>query len=147
MIVLGCSRRDSVAPAALDPVALNAELRGQVLLVPSVSAPVWASDPLAVSGLAIDGDTLRAAVTYGGGCRRHALQPIAETVWMESYPVQVHARIAHNADRDPCDALVTRLLHIDLTPLRDAYRRSYRATRGRIALRLAGAREVPVYEF
>lgn len=105
------------------------------------------SDALTVGSVAIDGDTLRVTVTYGGGCQRHALQPIAETVWLESYPVQVYARISHNAAGDLCKALITRTLHVDLSPLKEEYRETYQTTAGRIALRLAGAKDVPVYVF
>jgi hypothetical protein len=138
-----------VAPSPADPppAALRQELRGRILLVPSVNSSLWSSDPLSVGAVTIDGDTLSLTVTYGGGCQRHALQPIAETVWMESYPVQVLARIAHNAGGDLCKALVTRPLHIDLSPLKDLYRESYHQSSGRIAIRLAGAKDVPVYVF
>jgi len=147
IVALACACSDSVPPADIVPSTLNEELRGKVVLVPSINSAVWASDPLTLSDVAIDGDTLRVRVTYGGGCRRHALQPIAETVWLESYPVQVHARVAHNAGADPCDALITRSLHVDLSPLKELYRQSYQSSSGRIKVRLAGAKDVPVYEF
>jgi hypothetical protein len=118
-----------------------------MLLVPAVNSAVWMSDALTVGNVAIDGDTLRVTVSYGGGCQRHALQPIAASVWLESYPVQVYARISHNASGDTCRALITRTLRVDLSPLKDQYRETYQATSGRIALRLAGAKDVPVYAF
>src|SRR4029079_7969979 len=133
-----CAKPDMMAPDQAALTATGTDLRTQILLVSSVSSPVWASDPLSISSASIEGDTLRLPATYGGGCRRHALQPIAETVWMESYPVQVSTRIAHNAGGDACKALVSRVLHIDLSPLRDAYRQSYHTSSGKIALRLAG---------
>ncbi len=146
--LLACGGNDPVA-AAGDPssTSLNAELRGKILLVESVDSPAWAKDPLTFGAISIDGDTLNVTVTYGGGCRRHALQPIAETTWMESFPVQVGARIAHHANGDLCRALVTRELHIDLSPLRELYQTSYQTAHGKIRVRLAGAKDVPVYEF
>ena len=144
-LLSACARHDMIGP---DPaMAPNYDLKTRILLVGSVSAPVWAADPLTISSAAIDGDTLRVAATYGGGCRRHALQPIAETVWMESYPVQVATRIAHNAGGDACKALVTRELDIDLSPLKERYRQTYGTNSGQIALRLAGVASAPVYSF
>ena len=144
---LACARTDSVAPVNILPPAPNGDLQTRILLVPAVNSSVWMSDALTVGNVAIDGDTLRVTVTYGGGCQRHALQPIAETTWLESYPVQVYARISHNASGDVCRALITRTLHVDLSPLKDRYRETYQTTSGRIALRLAGAKDVPVYVF
>ena len=144
---LACARTDSVSPVTIVPAAPNGDLQTRILLVPAVNSSVWMSDALTVGNVAIDGDTLRVTVTYGGGCQRHALQPIAETTWLESYPVQVNARISHNAAGDLCKALITRTLHVDLSPLKDRYRETYQTTSGRIALRLAGATDVPVYAF
>lgn len=146
--LLACGGRDPVAASDdLSPTSLNAELRGKILLVESVDSPAWAKDPLTFGAITIEGDTLSASVTYGGGCRRHALQPLAETTWMESWPVQVGARIAHHANEDPCRALVTRQLRIDLSPLKERYQETYRSEHGKIRLRLTGAERVPVYEF
>ena len=142
-----CARPDMIAPDQSALTATSTDLRTRMLLVSSVSSPVWASDPLSINSASIEGDTLRIAATYGGGCRRHALQPIAETVWMESYPVQVSTRIAHNAGGDGCKALVSRVLLIDLSPLKELYRQSYHTSAGKIALRLAGSDIVPVYSF
>jgi hypothetical protein len=100
-----------------------------------------------VGAVQIDGDSIRVAVSFGGGCRGHAVQLISETTWMESYPVQVNARLAHNSNADPCDALIGGSLHFDLSPLRERFRQSYNSTSGRIQLRLAGAASVPVYVF
>jgi hypothetical protein len=145
---LACGRAEpTVAFDDPAPTALATELRGKILLVNSVDSPAWAKDPLTITSVAIDGDTLSMTVSYGGGCRRHALQPIAETVWMESWPVQVAARIAHNADGDLCRALVTRFLKIDLSPLRDLYRQSYQSVHGKIRLNFPSVAYGPVYEF
>ena len=144
---LACAKRDTIAPADLTNAASGQVLQTSILIVSSVSAPIWAADPLTVSRVSITGDTLQVAVTYSGGCRHHALQPIAESVWAKSLPVQVSARVAHNAGGDVCEALVTRTLHVDLSPLKALYRERYNTTSGRIAVRLAGTDSIPVYSF
>jgi hypothetical protein len=144
---VGCAHTDSVAPSDLLPATLNAELQGRVLIVHGIDSPLWAADPLTIRDGRIDGDTLRLTVSYGGGCRPHSLQPLAEAAWLESFPVQVMARIAHNAGGDLCRALITRSLRIDLSPLRDRYRASYRTPSGTITLRIDGLAEPVAYAF
>ena len=146
--VTACTRTEAaLAPDDFAAASLTGELHGKILLVKSVDSPAWANDPLTIGDVSVNGDTLRVTVRYGGGCSRHALQPIAETTFMESWPVQVGARIAHNAGADPCRALITRQLHIDLSPLKALYQEAYQSAHGKIKLRLAGAGDVPVYEF
>ena len=148
LALMACGRNETaLAPDDFAATSLTGELRGKILLVESVDSPAWSDDPLTIDGVTIDGDTLSVTVQYGGGCRRHALQPIAETTFMESWPVQVRARIAHNAGGDQCRALITRQLFIDLSPLKTLYQASYQSPHGKIQLRLAGASDVPVYDF
>jgi hypothetical protein len=146
VLALACRSSDYVAPVT-DAASLTAEVRGQVLLVDGINSPAWADDPLTITSATIEGDTLHLVVTYGGGCMRHALQLIAETSWMESYPVQVRARVAHNAGGDPCEALVQRVLRFDLGPLKREYQRSYQTATGRIVLRLGGSGGPVEYAF
>jgi hypothetical protein len=121
--------------------------RGRVILVRDLRDPQWPSDPVTITGVAIEGDTIRLGVSFGGGCRDHQLQLITDVAWMESYPVQVAARVAHEDNDDPCDALITGSLSFDLSPLKRAYQASYQSPTGKIALRLQGAPSVPVYTF
>jgi hypothetical protein len=141
-----CRSSDYVAPIT-DAASLTADVRGQVLLVNGIRSSPWADDPLTIVSATVEGDSLLLIVTYGGGCTRHALQLISETAWMESYPVQVRARVAHNAGGDPCEALIRRVLHIDLTPLKHEYQRSYQTLSGRIVLRLEGYTGTVEYGF
>ncbi|HSA54651.1 MAG TPA: hypothetical protein VLE53_03055 [Gemmatimonadaceae bacterium] len=149
LFVLGCGT-DGSTPLGPTGALLSDHLdegRGRVVLVPDAHAPGWPSDPLTIGEVSIAGDTIRIGVSFGGGCREHRLQLLAETTWMESNPVQVHARVAHDAGGDACEALIHGTLHFDLAPLRRMYQAAYQTTTGRIWLRLAGAEGVIVYEF
>ena len=121
--------------------------RGSIVLVRDLRDPQWPADPVTISDVAIEGDTIRLDVSFGGGCAEHHLQLIADVVWAESYPVQVGARLAHENNDDACDALIAGTLSFDLSPLKRAYQASYQSPTGKIALRLEGAPSVPVYEF
>ena len=109
--------------------------------------PQWPADPLTIESAQIKGDTLIASVVHGGGCRDHDYRIVVSTIWMESFPVQVPARISHNANGDLCKALLRRELRVSLAPLAQAYREAYGQTSGSIALRLAGSPTGLVYTF
>lgn len=85
----------------------------------------WPQDPLALRGYWLDGHILSLDVEHGGGCAHHEYDLVAWGGWMESFPVQVNVLLAHEDHDDPCDAIIRRTLQFDLTPLREAYWRSY----------------------
>lgn len=109
--------------------------------------PRWPSDPLTVEAARIVGDSLVATVAHGGGCRDHEYRLVISTTWMESFPVQVPARISHNANGDVCKALLRREVRVSLAPLAQAYRDAYKQTNGSISLRLAGSPSGLLYTF
>ena len=149
LFVLGCGA-DGSANLGPSEVLLSDNLdegRGRVVLVGDAHAPGLPSDPITIGAVSFDGDTIQIEVAFGGGCGDHRLHLLAETTWMESWPVQVHARVAHDANDDPCDAVLQGTLRFDLTPLKRMYQQAYQTATGKIALQLAGATGVPVYEF
>lgn len=149
LFALGCGT-DGSANLGPSEALLSDDMdegRGRVVLVADASAPAWPSDPITIGDVSFEGDTIQIEVSFGGGCRDHRLQLIAETTWAESYPVQVGARVAHEANDDPCDAVLHGTLRFDLSPLKRMYQAAYQTRTGKISLRLAGATNVPVYEF
>lgn len=112
---------------------------GRIVITPNADSPRWPSDAVTIEGFAIKGDSLELAVIFGGGCRDHAFVLLADAAWMESYPVQVAVRLSHDANDDACDALLSRVLRFDLTPLKAAYASSYQVSTGIIKLNLRGA--------
>ncbi|MGH7469241.1 MAG: hypothetical protein ACRENP_14895 [Longimicrobiales bacterium] len=99
----------------------------------------WHADQLVIDSASIASDVLHVHVHHGGGCARHAYAAVAYNGWLESNPVQVGAFLAHNANRDPCDALLNAHLRFDLVPLRDAYRKSYGPAAAELVIQLAEA--------
>ena len=79
------------------------------------------SDPLTVTALQIEGDTLQLDVSHGGGCEQHHYGLCFEPVWAGSAPPQLGLRVLHDAGGDSCEALLTESLTFDLTAVRDAY--------------------------
>ena len=118
---------------------------GQVVITPNTDAPHWPSDQVTIQGFTIRGDSLELAVTFGGGCRDHAFVLLSDATWMESYPVQVGVKLAHDANGDNCKALLSRVLRFDLSPLKAAYAASYQSASGIMKLNIRGTTASPVY--
>ena len=94
------------------------------------------------------GDILTVTVSYSGGCEAHQFTLVASNVFLESYPVQLGASLAHDANGDSCERWVTEDWDFDLTPIKRMYQDAYREEAGTIVLRLEHAPEPGlVYEF
>lgn len=119
----------------------------QIVITPNADASYWPKDPVTIQEVTIRGDSLELAVTFGGGCRDHAFILLSDAAWMESYPVQVGVKLAHDANGDHCKALLSRVLRFDLSPLKAAYTASYQATNGIMKLNIRGTSGSPVYSW
>ncbi len=114
-LIFSCSKSkdiitDTPASDCDSPVLVDADLYD--------SAP---SDEFQFHSVSIDGNCLKLAVQYGGGCEEVIFQLIDASVVMESFPIQRNVRLSLE-DNDPCEALVTQELSYDLTPLQvDGY--------------------------
>jgi hypothetical protein len=127
--------------------SINDTWSGQIVITPDADAPQWPSDPVTIHAVEVKGDSLELTVSYGGGCRDHSFMLLADAAWMESYPVQTGVRLAHDAKGDACEALLTRVLRFDLSPLKAAYVASYRTASGIIRLNVRGAPSNPTYSW
>jgi hypothetical protein len=130
------------------PSLLDRDGNGRaVMIAEGASNDVWPNDPITIDAARIVGDSLVANVSHGGGCAEHRYGLLISTLWMESFPVQVPARISHNANGDNCKALLRRELHISLAPLAEAYRSAYKQDHGTISIRLTGSSASLLYRF
>ncbi len=116
----------------------DAEVLAPALLVPQNDPRPWPSDPWTYIAHRVVGDTLLLGIQYGGGCREHRFALLVDPVFMESQPVQVVARLSHDADGDLCRALLGRTLRFDLTGLRQQFAASYGVGSGTVVIRLEG---------
>lgn len=107
----------------------------------SIGARILGSMPVEISDMApedlkkdgfsygdsyINGSALHLTVVSGGGCRDHDYTlTMTPSVFMESYPVQANIYLRHDANGDPCDAVVTDSVAFGLTPIIDLYRQMY----------------------
>lgn len=74
-------------------------------------------DPATITDGHVEGHTLHLQVQFGGGCKQHRFALVAAEALAESNPPYTRFRLVHEGDEDPCDALLTRDLQVDLTPI------------------------------
>ena len=118
---------------------------GQIVITVNPDSPRLPADPVTIYATEVRGDSLDLNVTFGGGCNEHTFTLLSAAAWMESYPVQVSVRLSHDAHGDACDALLTRVLRFDLSPLKAAYANAYNTTAGIVRLNIAGSSTSPTY--
>jgi len=88
-----------------------------------------------VGELSIDGDTLSIEVSFGGGCEEHTLALCwPEQAFLEEDPAQALLEVWHDGNEDSCEAYLTEILVVDLTPLKTAWQDGYGAESGTIQL-------------
>ena len=143
ILVAGCNSSSEPSPVDFPSNALSTDARGQAVVTDSL----WPADAISIDSVQIDGDTLIANVTHGGGCRTHDYKLVVGTAWMDSFPVQAPGRMSHDAHGDLCKALIHRELRISLTPIADAYREAYRREHGTVSLLLTGSSSLLWYMF
>ncbi|MDE0398620.1 MAG: hypothetical protein OXL96_12560 [Candidatus Poribacteria bacterium] len=108
----------------------------------------FGTDAYALNSATITDDMLNISVSYSGGCEEHQFTLVVSERFLESFPVQLHVSIAHDANNDTCEAYPTENYRFDLTPIKTMYQAAYRQEAGTIILRLKDAPEGElVYEF
>ena len=108
----------------------------------------FGTDAYALNSATITDDMLNISVSYSGGCEEHQFTLVVSERFLESFPVQLHVSIAHDANNDTCEAYPTENYRFDLTPIKTMYQAAYRHEAGTIILRLKDAPEGElVYEF
>lgn len=108
-----------------------------IILANGANPEDWDLDHFGIERVNITCDKLQIKLSYGGGCREHEFKLAAWSYFLESFPVQANILLSHNANDDPCLAIMRETLNFDLTPLKDEYRRMYPGDiQGCIILRL-----------
>lgn len=105
----------------------DAKLLHHVELTDS-SGPVVRGDAYSVSEMEIEGNVLRANVSYSGGCALHTFSlSMDPDGFMESNPVQLDVYLSHADNGDSCDSIVQEEIEIDLTAIRSLYQEQFQA--------------------
>ena len=109
----------------------------------------YGDDDFVVEEATLDGDTLRARVSYGGGCESHAMTLVISASFIETSPVRLRSFFRHEANGDPCQAWLTEDWVFELTLVRERYETFYGPGPGAVVLQLDldGASADLLYEF
>jgi hypothetical protein len=141
--LLGCSGPKSSAGAEAPPPAATASTPLQVTASP---AP---KDDVILKGVELQGDTLVASVMHSGGCKEHAYELLWNGSFQKSAAGEAQAELvlAHDANGDTCEALLTRTASFDLGPLKQRWREQNKGEHGAVELRFAGSQATGRYTF
>jgi hypothetical protein len=153
--VIGCQQlNNQMKTGPDDPVSISADdvnpdeifYTGTVFI--GDAGDRFGTDAYALNSATITDDMLNISVSYSGGCEDHQFTLVASDTFLESFPVQLPASIAHNANGDTCEAYPTENYRFDLTPIKTMYQKAYQQEAGTIILRLKDAPDGElVYEF
>ena len=126
LLILGCthqedpSKSDSVSSdsrTADTPVEQKKE-SGSVHIVDQAKIPKK-SDSFDLDKASITEDTLHLKVEYGGGCEKHTFVLYSHNQLKKVDSLEVS--IIHDANNDPCEAIVRKDVKFDLKPLKTVY--------------------------
>lgn len=156
LLTIGCQRLQNQMKAEPDDTSVSVSVddvnpneiiyTGEVFI--GDAGDRFGTDEFALNSATITDDTLTVSVSYSGGCETHQFTLVASESFLESFPVQLHVYIAHNANGDTCEAYPTEKYQFDLTPIKNMYQEAYRQEAGTIILRLKDAPNTDlVYEF
>ena len=155
IFIMGCQHlNDQMKTGHDDPVSISVDdvnpdeifYTGTVFIGDAGNR--FGTDEYTLNSATITDDTLNISVSYSGGCEDHQFTLVASDTFLESFPVQLHAFIAHNANGDTCEAYPTENYRFDLTPIKTMYQEAYRQEAGTLILRLKDAPDGElVYEF
>lgn len=93
-----------------------------------------AGDPYSILNTRILGDMLFVTVQHSGGCKEHEFNLIGPLTIPAGDPTPITAYLLHDANGDACEALITRELSFDLTPLKERWKNVTGRSSGTIAL-------------
>ncbi len=155
IFAIGCQQLNDqmkVGPDEPTSVSVDGVNQGEIFYAGTVfigdAGNRFGTDKYALNSATITDDTLNISVSYSGGCEDHQFTLVVSDAFLESFPVQLHVSLAHNANDDACEAYPTESYRFDLTPIKTMYQEAYRQEAGTIILRLKDAPDGNlVYEF
>lgn len=100
------------------------------------------SDPITISGIKVQGNTLLIDVNYSGGCAEHEFSVVGSPMIAKSLPPIRAIQLIHNGNGDQCKMMVMKTLEVDIKAL--AYQQE---SGSKIFLTLDGWKERIEYTF
>ncbi len=148
-LLIGCDsdkkNSDDAGPLNLCDISVTGN--PSITLVDEFNMDDWDRDPYTFSKVYINGDLLYLETRYGGGCELHDFSLVASSGFMKSNPVQSEVLLTHNDNNDGCEALITRTLIFNLSPLKEIYLQRYPDATRTIILLIEGWDDNIEYQF
>ena len=98
-------------------VRIHAERNRMKLYLPMISEKLEPRDRFEILAARFESDQLVVEVRYGGGCQRHDFRVLWSGAIRRSNPPQADFLLTHDGHADPCRALLSETLRIDMLDL------------------------------
>lgn len=98
-------------------VRVHAERNRIALYLPMITEKLEPRDRFEIVKAGFEGDQLVVQVRYSGGCQRHDFRVLWNGAIRKSDPPQADFLLTHDGHGDPCEALLTETLRIDMLDL------------------------------
>lgn len=104
---------------------------------------VLKKDMLTVNSASIEKDELLLSVSYSGGCANHFIELYSYTGILKSNPPQMNLVLSHNANKEMCEAYITKSFRFNLNALKEYLGKQMGVT-GTVILNIAGTDNKPI---
>jgi len=74
-------------------------------------------DPINIQNISKENNLLKIIVSYSGGCEEHNFEVVWDGIVYLDSPCFMNLILVHNGNNDPCEALITQTLEINLAKL------------------------------
>ena len=85
-----------------------------------------ASDPIGISAIRVEGNTMFIDMNYSGGCEEHTFAVVGSEMISKSLPPILSVQLIHTANGDQCKKIIEETLKVDISKL--AYKQEVGST-------------------
>ena len=103
-------------------------------------------DAFSIDEARVDGDRLMVRVSSSGGCEDHEFVGCQRPI-VPMEPIQFRITLAHDANNDACEAVISEELVFDLTIIRDIYLTFFNTDDGQVSLFITDYEQPLIYRF
>lgn len=109
LFAIGCKSTEK----SINQTAENSRLK-VVATLGEINAP---SDPIEITAVRVEGNTMFIDMNYSGGCEDHTFEVIGSEMISKSLPPIRSVQLIHTAKGDQCKKLVEETLIVDISKL------------------------------
>ncbi len=74
------------------------------------------NDPISITSVSVEGNILKIAVDYSGGCEKHEFKLYFDGNYKKSMPAKASFILVHDNKGDQCRSIVNETLTFDISP-------------------------------